>query len=425
MAGVEVGRPGADRAGSLRRNADFLNLWAGQTASLFGSQITTLALPLLAALTLGATPAQMSLLTAAGTAPDLLVGLVAGVWVDRLRRRPLLIAADLGRAALLLVIPLAALAGALSIGLLVAIAFGLGLLTTLFGIAYSSYLPALVPRDELAEANGRLDTSSAVAGVAGPGLAGGLVQVVTAPVAVALDAVSFLVSALLLGRIRAVEAPPRAEARRGLWREVGEGLRAVAGSPLLRALAGTTMTFNFFDSFLIAIYVLYLTRELGLGAAAVGAVFAIGGAGGVLGAALAGRIARWAGLGRALIGAVLLAAIGELGIALAGGPPLVALALVGVAEATVQGAAFSFGVNSVSLRQAATPDRLLGRVTATMRFMRTGLVPLGALLGGLVAERYGLRPSVLVAGLGTLLAVLWVLFSPIRALRTAPPPVEE
>jgi predicted MFS family arabinose efflux permease len=367
----------------------------------------------------------MSLLTAAGTAPDLLLGLVAGVWVDRLRRRPLLIAADLGRAALLLVIPLAALAGVLSIALLVAVAFGLGLLTTLFGIAYSSYLPALVPRDKLVEANGRLEASSAVAGVAGPGLAGGLVQALTAPVAMAVDALSFLVSALLLGRIRTVEAPPRAEARRGLWREVGEGLRAVAGSPVLRALAGTTMTFNFFDSFLIAIYVLYLTRELGLGAAAVGAVFAIGGAGGVLGAALAGRIARWAGLGRALIGAILLAAIGELGIALAGGPPLAAVALVGVAEATVQGAAVVFGVNGVSLRQAATPDRLLGRVNATMRFMRTGLVPLGALLGGLVAKRYGLRPSVLVAGLGTLLAVLWVLFSPIRSLQVAPPPVEE
>jgi predicted MFS family arabinose efflux permease len=199
----------------------------------------------------------------------------------------------------------------------------------------------------------------------------------------------------------------------------------VAGSPVLRALAETTMTFNFFDSFLIAIYVLYLTRELGLGAAAVGAVFAIGGAGGVLGAALAGRVARWAGLGRAMIGAILLAACGELGIALAGGPPLAAVALVGVAEATVQGAAVVFGVNGVSLRQAATPDRLLGRVNATMRFMRTGLVPLGALLGGAVAGHYGLRPSVLIAGLGTLLAVLWVLFSPIRGLRVAPPPVEE
>ncbi len=320
-----------DRGSSLWRNTDFLKLWAGQTVSLFGSQITVLALPLLAALTLDATPAQMSLLVAAGAAPDLLVGLIAGVWVDRLRRRPLLIGADLGRAALLLSIPLAALVGALRLWLLVAVAFGLGLLTTIFGIAYQSYLPALVPRDDLVEANGRLEAGSAVAGVAGPGLAGGLVQWVTAPVAVLLDALSFLLSALLLGRIRTVEPPTPAAAQSRVWGEIGAGLRAVAGAPLLRALAGSAATFNFFDNFLFAVYVLYLTRELGLGPAAVGAVFAIGGAGGLLGALLAGPIARRIGLGRALVGAILLAGLGELGIALAGGPP--AAALAGVAAA--------------------------------------------------------------------------------------------
>ncbi|HUR04172.1 MAG TPA: MFS transporter, partial [Nonomuraea sp.] len=307
---------------------------------------------------------------------------------------------------------------------LVAVAFANGLLTTIFGIAYQSFLPAIVPREELVGANARLEASSSVAGVAGPGLAGLLVQALSAPVAIVGDALSFFVSGLLLWRIRAAESPPAA-ARAGLWREIGVGVRAVASAPILRALAGSTATFNFFDSFLMAVYVLYLTRELGMAPGAVGVVFTIGGLGGLLGATLAARIGRLVGLGRTMIGAIGLAACGELGIALAGGPPLVVLAIVGAGEATVQGAAVVFGVNGVSLRQAVTPDRLRGRVNATMRTLRTGLVPLGALLGGAVAARFGLRPAVTVAGVGTLLAVLWPLLSPVRGLRVAPEPVDD
>ena len=277
-----------NESAALRQNTNFLLLWAGQTVSLFGSQITTLALPLLAVLGLGASPGQVGVLMAARSAPDLLLSLVAGVWVDRLRRRPLLILADLGRAVLLLAIPLAALLGRLDFWLLVAVAFGHGLLTTLFGIAYLSYLPALVPRGALVAANSRLTGSSTVADVAGPGVAGALVQVITAPVAILLDACSYLVSGLLLWRIRAVEPPPNA-ARAGLWREIGAGLRLVGGSPLLRALAGTTATFNFFDSFLGAVYILFLTRTLALGPVGVGAVFAIGGLGGLAGRRSRGR----------------------------------------------------------------------------------------------------------------------------------------
>ena len=358
----------------------------------------------------------MSLLVAAATLPDLLIGLIAGVWVDRLRRRPLLIAADLGRAVLLLLIPLAAAAGLLRLWLLVALAFALGLLTTLCGIAALSYLPTLVAREALVEANGRLAASGALAGVAGPGLAGLLIQALSAPVAVLADAASFLLSATLLARIETPEHPP-ARARTGVRRELGEGLRAVAGSPVLRALAGSTGTFNFFDSFLAAVYVLYLTRTLGLGPAAVGGVFALGGLGGVLGAVAAAGIARRLGLGRALLAAILLAGVGELGIALAGGSPPVALLLVGLAEAVVQGAAAVFGINSVSLRQTAAPERLLGRVNATLRTVRTGLVPVGALLGGAVAERFGLRAAVATAGVGVLLATLWIACSPVAALR--------
>lgn len=221
----------------LWRHADFLRFWAAQTISLFGSEITYLALPLLAALTLGASPAEMGILTAAGTLPYLAFGLVAGVWVDRLRRRSLMVAADVGRGLLLLSVPLAAWLGLLRVELLYAVAFFAGTLSLLFAAADSAYLPSLVRRDQLVEANGKLALSTALTEGAGPGLASLLVQALTAPVAILLDALSFGMSAALLSRIQTQESgsPRQTEVRRGVWREVGTGLRFVMGEPLLRS----------------------------------------------------------------------------------------------------------------------------------------------------------------------------------------------
>lgn len=401
----------------VNRNRDFLKLWAGQTISLFGSQITRLAIPLLAALTLHASPLAMSALYAAGSVPDLAIGLFAGVWVDRIRRRPLLIACDLGRVALLLLIPLVAWLSELSVALLVVIELGVGTLTTIFGIAYQAYLPGLVSRDELVDANSRLSASSSLSEVAGPGLAGGMVQLLTAPAAILVDACSYLVSGVMFVLIRARESPQQV-ARGGVWQQIGEGLRVVWRTPLLRAIAGCSGTFNFFDSFLLAVYVIYLTRELVLSAGVAGLVFTVGGVGGVLGAVAAGRITERVAVGKIMIGTIVLAAGGELGIALAFGSPLAAASIVAVSEATVQAGAVVFSITTTSLRQAATPDQLLGRVNATLRFMRTGLVPIGALLGGIIAEQFGLRAAVTVAGLGTLLAVGWVLDPRVPSLRS-------
>ncbi|MDQ6601536.1 MAG: MFS transporter, partial [Chloroflexota bacterium] len=261
---------------ALWRHADFLKLWAGQTVSQFGSQVTVLALPLTAALTLHANAANMGFLAAASTAPFLVFGLFAGVWVDRLRRRPILILADIARFALLALIPVLALLGALTLVDLYVIAFLVGILTLFFEVAYQSFLPAVVGRAQLVDGNSKLETTRSAAQIAGPGAAGALVQLVTAPVAIAVDAASFLVSVLFLGLIRTPEpSPARTMARRRVWAELNEGLRAVLDDPILRATMGSAGTVNMFGSLLFAVFVLYALR-LGIGAGLLGVIFAVG-----------------------------------------------------------------------------------------------------------------------------------------------------
>lgn len=412
------------RSGAGAFNSDFGRLWSGQTVSVLGSQVTLLALPLTAVLVLKAHPSQMGLLAAAGSAPYLLVGLFAGVWVDRVRRRPILMAADLGRALLLASIPLAAWLHVLGMAQLYVVAFLAGILRVFFDVASQSFLPVLVGHEALVAANSKLETSNSVAGIVGPGLAGALVQLVTAPVAILVDALSFLVSALFLRLIRTREPlPARHDERQGLLTAIREGLRLVWTDPLLRPLVISGASFSLFDSLLMAVYVLYMVRTLALTPALVGVVFALGSVGGLAGALLAGPLTRRIGLGRALVGGILAAGVAELGIALAGGPPLVALLIVIVAEAGVQCGDLVYDINAVSLRQSRVADRVQGRVNATVRVCTWGMAPLGALAGGVLAERYGLRPAVVVAGAGTLCAFLWVLCSPVRSLREAPGPV--
>ena len=264
------------RFAGLWRHADFVKLWTGQTISLFGSQITFLALPLTAVLVLEASPAQMGFLTAAGAIPSLLVGLFVGVWVDRYRRRPILIAADLGRAALLFAIPVAAILGMLRIEHLYVVAFLVGTLELFFDVAHRSFLPSLVKREQLVEGNSKLEMSRSIAMILGPGVAGGLVQLVTAPIAIAVDAISFLISALFLGWIRAPEpAPKPSDQRENIWRELGEGLRLVSGNRLLRAIAGCMGIVGLFNSVLEAVFVLYVTRELGIEPGLLGLVCSV------------------------------------------------------------------------------------------------------------------------------------------------------
>lgn len=410
----------------LWRHGDFLKLWSGETISQLGSQVTLLALPLTAVLILHATAGEMGILTAAETAPFLLIGLFSGVVVDRMRRRPILIATDLGRFGLLLCVPLLDLVHQLRIEYLYAIAFLSGILTVFFEIAYQSYLPTLVGREQLVEGNSKLEVSRSGAQIAGPGLAGVLVSLVTAPLAIFADALSFLASALFLGWIHTVEpSPVRHGPERSIWADIGEGLRVVLGNPLLRSIAGCTGTSNLFGSITSAILVLYATRDLGIGAGLLGLIFMAGNVGFLLGALLSGRIPQWIGLGPTITYSVLVGGAGWLLVPLAGGPRwAVVLMLIGAQFIGGFGSPV-YNVNQVSLRQTITPDRVQGRMNASMRFIVWGTLPIGSLIGGALGGAIGLRPTLWVAAVGGLLAFLWVQLSPVVKLKEQPAPAEE
>jgi predicted MFS family arabinose efflux permease len=408
----------------LWQEPDFLRLWTAHTISRFGSEVSQLAIPLTAALVLNATPFQMGLLGAFEFAPFLALCLLAGVWVDRLPRRPILVLADVGRFAILSSIPLAAVLDRLSIEQLYAVALVNGTLTVFFDVADQSYLPALVSRDHVVEGNSKLEMSRSIAQIVGPGAAGMLVQVITAPLAVVVDAVSFLASGMCVLLIRRPEqrGPGSATGPSGLWTELREGLALVVRNLVLRSIAGCTGTWNLFSNGSLAISVLYLTRDLELPPALIGLVLAAAGPGAFVGAVAAGRVARRAGLGRTIVGAALLGTACTLLVPLAGGPVTVLVGCLMLAGFVGGLAGTLYNVNQVSLRQAITPDRLTGRMNASMRFLVWGTIPLGALLGGALGNSLGLRPTLLLLGCGTLLAPLWLVWSPVRKLKAQPAP---
>jgi MFS family permease len=364
----------------------------------------------------------MGWLAAARFLPTLLLGLLAGTWVDRLPRRPVLILTDLGRGAVLAAVPVAALTGHLRLELLYPVAFLASALAVLAEVAHAAYLPALVERDRLVEANSGLAVGAQAVKVAGPSLAGALVQAATAPLALVVDAVSFLVSAALLGTIRTREpARPRTSPGLGaLWREVNDGVRFVVAHPVLRPLTGGWGLY-FFAFFLFwGQYPLYVTRDLGLSPAAFGLIGSLSAVAGVLGAVATGPVtARW-GLGPTMTAAVLVGAVGTLLLPVAGGSALAAAAVLVLAEALLRSTDQFFWINYMSVCQALTPDRLRGRVNASVRVFSAGTVPLAALLGGALGELLGLRLTAAVAGLGVLVAFAWLALSPVRSLRALP-----
>jgi MFS family permease len=363
----------------------------------------------------------MGVLTAAGTAPILFVGLFAGVLVDRLRRRPVLIAADVGRAALLLTIPLASVLGILRIELLYALAFLVGALSLLFDVAHLAFLPSLVRRDDLVDGNSKLEVTAATAQVVGPGLGGALIGFIGAPFAVVLDALSFVASGWLIKRTRAVEADrPPAEERPGVWSEIQEGLRVVFAQPILRALMGCSATINLFGRMFLAVYILYMTRVLGLGPVGVGLVLATGGLGSLAGALVGAPAARRFGFGPVLIASALGFGLTGLLVPLAVLFPRFALAMVVGAEFGQWMSILVYYVAAISVRQAMTPDRLQGRVNATIRVVAGGALPVGALAGGALGGVIGLPLTLVVAELGTLLGVVWLALSPVRTLGALP-----
>ncbi len=338
---------------------EFTKLWLGQSISKLGSGIGGTALDLTAVLALGASPIQMGALAAVRTAPAVLLGLVAGVWADRVRRRPLMIWADLGRAALLCLIPLAAVVGWLRLELLFVVAPLVGVLGVFFDVAYQSFVPVLVTRERLTRANSRLATSDALAEITAPGLAGLLVQLITAPMALLLDAASFVVSALSVWLVHAEEAPaPHTAESAHLAREVREGLAILMGSPVLRALAGFRGTREFFGNFIGTLYALYALRELQIGPVLLGVSIGVGGASNLIGTMIVERVTQRFGIGRTIMGSQLLGSFSVLLLPLAGyaalaGGPGWGFACLALAQASDLIHPL-FDVNTLTLRQATT-----------------------------------------------------------------------
>jgi MFS family permease len=407
---------------TLWANPDFIKLWAGQTVSKFGTHLTDTAMAATAVLVLHATPAQLGLLGAFAGLPVLLVSLLAGVWVDRLRRKPILITADLGRAVILLSIPLAALAGALSMGQLYVVAGLVGALNVLYNVADQSFLPAVVTRDKLVEANARIGASDALAEIAGPSLGGLLVQVLSAPYAIFVDAGTYLFSAASLGLIRSREPQPVRRVRPDVWREILDGLRTVARQPVLRALMGITATHRFFGNFIGTIYWLFLVRDLGLPPAIVGVSIGLGGVGALIGTLVAEPITRRFGVGATLIGSVVIIASVSAPLLL----PLTTWPVIAVSGVIffiqLVGDVFwaVFFINVTSLRQAVIPMEILGRASASLDFVGEGAAPIGALVGGLIATLIGARGTWLLGAAGIILGSAWLIFSPVRGLRALP-----
>lgn len=401
------------RFGGLWRHPDFMKLWAGQIISEIGSRITRDGVPYTAVIVLNAAPAQMGYLTAVGAASVLLFGLLAGVWVDRFRRRPIMIAADIARALILASIPIAAFAHRLAMPQLYVVIALAGICTVFFDVAYQSYMPALVERENLLEGNSKLAMSASVAEIAGPSLTGLLVQLITAPIAILFDAISFLVSATSVLLIR---KPERRSEEHSETPHPIAGLRFVFGHPLLRPLACYSITMFLSMGFLGPLYVLYAIRELHLVPAEMGIAIAMGGAGSLVGATLAPVIGRRFGLGHTFIGAVLTIACAYALIPLAHGARPLPMIFLMVQQFFGDLSFTTYLINELTLRQSVAPEEMLGRVNAAMQLMSRGVFPLSAIAGGVLAGAIGIRQTLVLAVCGMAAATLWLIWSPLRRL---------
>jgi MFS family permease len=445
-AASEGPTPAAPSRNAFRR-PDFVKLWTAATISLFGTQITFIAIPVIAVLILQASPFEVALIGTLEFLPFLLFTLPAGVWVDRLPRRLILIVGDVGRAVVLATIPIAYLLDVLTIWQLFVVAFVNGVFTVFFDIADQSYLPTILEKEELVDGNAKLQASMSTAQVVGQPLGGGIVGLFTAPIAIALDALSFVVSALLIFRIRrreradrpeptvaaeevlamspagpsvvtetaAGQAEPSPTPKAGLRKEVAEGLRFVLGHRYLRNIAATTGSGNLFNNIAFSVFPVFAYRDLALTPEVVGLIGGGFGAGALLGAFTASRVANRFGVGRVIVASAFISAPASLLVPLASRET--ALVLMGGGGLVSGWANVVYNINQVSLRQAITPEPMLGRMNATMRFIVWGTIPIGQVIGGLIATIFGTLTAIWIGVIGGLFAFLPVLFSPVRSLR--------
>jgi MFS family permease len=406
------------RRGGLWLHLDFRRLWIGETVSQFGSAISQLALPLVAILVLHASTFEVGLIATFEMLAFLVVGLPAGAWVDRMRFRRVLILNDVVRFAALGSIPLFRLFGILTIGQLYVVALVVSVSTVFFDVAYQSYLPELVDRDALVEGNAKLQASESVSQVAAPAVGGVLIQALTAPYAVLLDAISFLWSASWVTAIKARVPKPERKPDRHLGREIAEGLRFVTGNRMLRSIAMCTGSGNFFNSMIGAVIFVLLARDLHLSAGVIGLLTSLSAIGGLVGSLIAARFARWVGQGPAIWIAALAFAPGAFAA------PFLhrnwTLALFAAGSLLTWIANVVYNITQVSFRQALCPPELLGRMNASMRFLVWGTMPFGAFLGGILGSSIGVRDTLLIGAIGGCFAFVPVLLSPLRTMRELP-----
>jgi MFS family permease len=415
---IEAGA--APKPESLWRNRDFLLLWSGQSVSEMGSAVSQVALSLVAVVLLHAATFAVGLLTAAETACFLLVALPAGLVVDRVAKRWLMIWCDIARLVIIGSVALAAALGVLTMAQLFAVALLMGLGTVFFDVAYQSYVPVLVDRDQLHDGNGKLGATQSFAQVVGPGIGGALFGLLKAGV-MTVDAASYAVSTATLLAIRSPEASPQraaAEERPSLRSEIFAGLRFVATHPVLRKIAACTGTSNLFGSMTFALEVIFLVRIVHVRPAEVGLLFSIGSVGGILGGVLSGGLSRWIGTARIIWFSILV--FGAIQIVLPLTAPGWRVVFFPIAGASLTFAAVVYNIAQVSYRQMICPPELLGRMNAAIRWIVWGTLPLGGVIGGALGSAIGIRPTLWISVVGSWAAGFWVLFSPLRGLRDVP-----
>ena len=401
--------------GRLWGNSNFLKLWATESMSVLGSTITTVALPLTAILTLNASAGEMGILKALGSTPVLLFGLLIGVWIDRARRQPLMIATQFGQGILLATIPVAAVLGVLRIELLYLESFFSGILLTIYILASQSFLSSIVNPEELIQANSKLSAGRSVAKIAGPGLAGVLVKILTAPITVAFDAFSCLIAGVCLLFLRSSESVEVGKRKhRGMWREIREGLRTIFLHPILRSVTVAPAIGSFGGAIHSTVYLLYLTRELLINPAWLGIILGCEGVAALIGATLAAPAARRYSPGLLLTSTPLLQGIGLGLVPFAGKLGVWVIPILIVAKAFSSGAVTAYNITQLSLRQAVTPDKLLGRVNAGWRMLVGGVIPFGAIIGGALGETIGLQLTLAVGAFVTFVYFVFHLCSPLR-----------
>lgn len=403
------------------RNKNFLALWGGQTVSVIGSQMSGLALPVFAVTMLQVNETQIGFLNAASTASFLLVGLIAGAWVDRWVKRKVMIFADLIRLFAIALVPILYFSGVIQIWHLFVVAGIMGLATVFFDVAYQSFVPFVVEKDQIASANSSLETTNQLAGIGGPAIVGALLTMFKAPVLLLADAISFAVSTLSLSAIRDREVPKPKEQRGKLRHEIAEGLKFVWNNKMIRAVSFTTSSSNLFSTAQFTLIPLVILRDLKISPAGFGLIESIAAIGGLLGAVTAARLSKWIGEGQVIaVSAVVMGLTAFAPAIAAGSSQLVALVILAIGQFFASITVLTYNITQVSARQRLCPEHLLGRMNASIRFFVWGVMPIGALLSGAAATAFGIKPVLWICAFGVLLSSVFVVVSPLSRMKKLP-----